>query len=114
MQVRSGIRWVAAVALVAGVSAAVGCAKKAASSAEAIQHAQVLSTPQQKADYLVGQARAFLNSKEYQEAIKTAQHVLASIDANSQAARDLLEKAKAQLAGKAKAAAGDAKKALGL
>ncbi len=102
------------VALVASVVMVAGCEKKATSSTEAIQHAQALKTPQEQANYLIGQAEGFLSSKSYQDAVEAAQYVLSKIDSNSQAAKDLLEKAKTQLASEAQGAAGDAKKQLGL
>ena len=108
------IRALMTVTVLATLPMIAGCGQKAASSSEAIQHAQTLKTPQQQADYLVTQAQSFLNSKQYQEAIQSAQYVLAKIDVNSQAARDLLEKAKTQLAGDAQGAVSDAKKKLGL
>ena len=85
-----------------------GCTKKAASSGEAIQNAQALKTVQEKADYLMNQAEAFYNSKEFQQAIQTAQYVLSNLDKNSQAAKDLIEKAKTQLQASAQKAVGDA------
>ncbi len=74
-----------------------GCTKKSASATEAIQNSQVMSTVQQKVDYLVAQAKDFYNSKQYQDAAQAAQYVLNKIDKNSQAARDILDKATAQL-----------------
>ena len=90
-----------------------GCAQqKAASSKEAIEAAKAIEAVEQKAAYLLNQARAFYNSKEFQEAVNTAQYILSYVDKNSQAARDLLEKAKAALASAAKTAAEDVKKKL--
>ena len=77
---------------------AVGCASHASSSSEAIQHAKTLRTSQQQADYLVTQAKAFLGVKDYTEAVKTMQYVLASIDINSQPAKEVLDQARQQLA----------------
>lgn len=87
----------------AGLGALAGCSKPAASSSEAIQHAQTLKTVEQQAEYLMSQAQAFVNSKDYQEAIKTSQYVLSSVDTRSQAATDLLAQAKAKLAADARA-----------
>ena len=75
-----------------------GCAGRATSSSEAIQHAKALHTHQQQADYLVTQAKAFLAVKDYQEAVKTVQYVLASVDDHSEPARQVLEQANRQLA----------------
>lgn len=90
-----------------------GCAKKAASSQEAIQKSQSMPTTPQKVDYLTQQANAFINSKEYQQAVDTAQYVLANLDKNSQAAKAALEKAKADLTAAAQKATSDAKNSLG-
>ena len=90
-----------------------GCAKKAASSQEAINNAQALQTTQQKIDYLVQQANAFIDSKEFQSAIDTAQYILANLDKNSQQAQSIIQKAKTQLEAAAKAAVADVQKNLG-
>lgn len=84
-----------------------GCTKKAASASEAIQNSQSMQTVQEKADYLIKQAEAFYSSKEFQEAIKAAQYVLSNLDKDSQQAKSLIEKAKAQLQAAAEKAAGD-------
>jgi len=86
-----------------------GCGRqKAASSGEAIEASRAMQTVEQKVDYLVGQAEAFYNSKEYQEAVTTAQYVLNSLDQNSQEAKDLLLKAKEALVARAQEAVGAA------
>jgi hypothetical protein len=93
-----------------------GCAKKEASSSAAIEKSKTMATVEEKVNYLVGQAKAFYNSQDFQGAINIAQHVLAYLDKNSQEAKNLLEKAKGQLQAVAqKAAAGvtDALKGLG-
>ena len=43
----------------------------------------MLKTPEEQANYLVSQAKAFMNSKEFAEATKTAQYVLSNVDSNS-------------------------------
>ena len=91
-------RLLLAAVAIAGLGVLAGCGKQAASSSEAIQHAKTLKTPEQQADYLVGQAQRFVNSEDYQEAVKTAKYVLSSIDASSQPAKDLLKQAKLKLA----------------
>jgi len=91
-----------------------GCgASKAESSKEAIQAAKAMETVKERTDYLVGQAKAFYRSKEFQDAVSTAQYVLRYLDRDSQAAKDLLEKAKEALASQAKSAVGGAKKKFG-
>ncbi len=74
-----------------------GCVQKAASSSEAIETAKAMETPEAKTNYLMQQARAFYNSKDFQEAINIAQHVLNYLDKDSQEAKDLIEKAKQKL-----------------
>jgi hypothetical protein len=97
-----------ALALISCAFMAPGCTKKSGSPDEAIQFSQTLKTVQEKADYMIKQAEAFYNSKEYKQAIDTAQYVLSNLDNNSQPAKDLIEKAKAQLQAAAQKAAGDA------
>ena len=76
-----------------------GCtANKTASSNEAIEVSKTMQTVQQKVDYLVGQAKAFYGSKQFQEAVNISQYVLAYLDKNSLEAKNLLEKAKSELA----------------
>lgn len=92
----------------------IGCgAKKEASPQAAIQKSEAMATVQQKADYLVGQAKAFYNSKQYNDAMSIAQYVISYVDANSQAAKGLIEKAKDALAAQAKQAAESMKKQFG-
>lgn len=101
------------VCLLLGCVILTGCTKKAASSSEAINNAKALQTTEQKTDYLVGQANAFVSSKEYQSAIDVAQYILTNLDKESQEAKAILEKAKAKLEAAAKAAVGDVQKELG-
>ena len=87
-----------------------GCAQeKAASSKEAIEVAKEMETTEQKVDSLLKQANAFYNSKEFQEAVNTAQYILRYLDKDSQQAKDLLQKAKEALASAAKGAVEDVK-----
>jgi outer membrane PBP1 activator LpoA protein len=88
-----------------------GCGtQKAESSRAAIDTAKAMQTVQEKADYLVSQAKAFYNSKDFQGAVDIAQHVLRYLDKDSQAAKDLLEKAKQQLTAQAQGMLDQAKK----
>ena len=90
-----------------------GCAQqKAASSKEAIDTANAMESVEQKVDYLIKQAKAFYRSKEFQEAVNTAQYILRNLDKDSQIAKDLIQKAKDALAQTAKSAAEDVKKKL--
>jgi len=100
-----------AVIVVAFLSVAlIGCgAQKEASSQAAIQKSQSMATIQQKTDYLVGQARAFINSKNFDQAVSVAQYILTNVNSNSQEARTLLEKAKSELAAQASKAMADVK-----
>jgi hypothetical protein len=72
-----------------------GCAKKptAANSSDAINQSQNLQTAEEKANYLVDQARGFITTKQYDEAMKTAQYVLSNVKQDSQEARNVLQKA---------------------
>lgn len=95
-----------------GMFLSLGCVEKAASVNEAIQNSQAYKTVQEKVNYLVGQAQAFYNSKQYQDAVNVANYVLGKLDANSQAAKDLIEKAKSQLQAMAQQATGGLNKFL--
>ena len=108
------IFWVITAVLLCTGLVLAGCgAQKEASSSVAIDKAQVMATVQQKTDYLVGQARAFINSKQFDQAVSVAQYILSNVDSNSQEARSLLEKAKSQLTAQAKSAVESAKKQFG-
>ncbi len=88
-----------------------GCAPaKAASSQEAIQKSQTMETVKQKTDYLVTQAKAFYNTKQYQDVVTLTQYVVQKIDATSQEAKALLEKAKTEMMADMKKAAEEMKK----
>lgn len=93
--------------VVSGLALSSGCTKKAASSSEAIKNSETLATVQDKTQYLVKQAEAFYNSKDFQQAIETAQYVLSNLDKDSQQARNLIEKAKNQLQAAAQKAVSD-------
>lgn len=91
------------VALLCVSLAMIGCGtKKEVSGNAAIQQSQALATAQQKVSYLAAQAKAFINSKEYDQAVFVTQYILNDVDRNSQEARLLLEKAKAGLTAQAK------------
>lgn len=97
------------VLLCAGI-AVVGCAQKESSGSAAIEKSQTMATVQQKVDYLAGQAKAFINSKQYDQAVSVAQYILNNVDSNSQAAQSLLEQAKSAIAAQAKAKMEEVKK----
>lgn len=93
--------------------AVIGCEKKAASSQEAIETSKSLKTVDEQVKYLVGQANAFINSKQFDQAITTAQHVLSNLDQNSAEAKSLLDKATEEMKKVAQGAVDDVKKKLG-
>ena len=106
------LKTVVVVMLLLGIGL-VGCGQqKAGSSSEAINTAKAMQTVEEKANYLVGQAKAFYSSKEFQQAVDVARYVLSYVDKDSQAAKDLLEKAKTALTEAAKAKLDEAKKGL--
>ena len=73
--------------------------KKAASSQQAIETAKGMESVDRQADYLINQAELFYSSNEYQDAVSSLQYVLNNLDKDSQEAKDLLEKAKADMTG---------------
>jgi hypothetical protein len=91
--------------------AVAGCGvQKAESSKAAIDTAKTMQSVQEKTDYLVSQAKAFYNSKDFQSAVDIAQYVLRYLDKDSQSAKSLLEKAKEQLTAQAQGMLDQAKK----
>ena len=70
-----------------------GCAKKAATSNDAISQANTLKTVDEKVKYLVSQANDLMNSKQYQQAVNVAQYILSNLDKNSADAKSILQKA---------------------
>lgn len=86
--------------------------KKEATSKDAIKVAESMSTLKEKADYLIGQAKAFYGSKQFQDAIDSAQYVLRYLDKESEEAKGLIQKAKDALTTQAQKAVDDAKKAM--
>jgi hypothetical protein len=85
--------------LVFGMALAACGQKKAASSSEAIDTAKAMDSVEKQADYLVKQAELFYESKEYKDAVASAQYVLNNLDKESAKAQELVEKAKAELGG---------------
>ena len=72
-----------------------------------------METAQEKADYLLGQAKAFYSSDKFQEAVDTAKYILRYLDKDSQEAKALFEKALDGLKAKAKETVEGATKKLG-
>lgn len=91
-----------------------GCGpQKAATTGEAIQASKAMQTVDQKVNYLIDQAKAFYNSKDYQGAIDIAQYVLSAIDQDSAQAKSIIERAKDALSKMAKEQAEKLKGAVG-
>lgn len=82
---------------VSGSISIIGCTQKAATSQEAIERAEEFQTVEEKTDYLIKQANAFLDSEEFDEGIETAQYILTNLDTSSEEAQNILETAKAEL-----------------
>ena len=76
-----------------------GCSQQQSttSSSQAIEKSQALSSTQEKVNYLIQQANAFINSKNFEEAISTAKYVLANLDQNSSQAKSILQRAQEEL-----------------
>lgn len=98
------------VCVAAGMSLA-GCAQKPESSnaSEAINTASSMATAQEQAKYLVKEANAFINSQQFDEAVKAAKYVLSKLDPESAEAKSILEKAKAEIKKLAEAKAAEMK-----
>ncbi|MFH1656112.1 MAG: hypothetical protein ABH954_05840 [Candidatus Omnitrophota bacterium] len=91
----------------------VGCGpKKESSSKDAIAVAKSMETLEEKANYLIGQANAFYNSKQFKDAIDAAQYVLRYLDKESESAKGLIQKAKDAITAQAQKAAEDVKKGI--
>ena len=75
-----------------------GCGqKKAASSEEAIANATAMETTQDKVDYLIDQAGAFYDSKQYEDAVESAKYILRNLEKDSEEAKEMLAKAQREL-----------------
>jgi hypothetical protein len=76
---------------------AFGCEQRASNAQDAITQSKTKTTVEAQVDYLVSQANAFFNSKNFDEAIATAQYVLSNLDKDSDKAKSIIEMAKAEL-----------------
>ena len=85
--------------------------QKAGSSKEAIDIAKTMATTQEQTKYLIGQAKAYINSDEFQNAIDVLQYVLRYLDKDSPEAKELLKKAQEDLTAQLKQKAEEARKA---
>lgn len=74
-----------------------GCGQRAQNSQEAIELSKAKATVEAQAQFLVQQANSFINSDNFDEAIKTAKYILSELDSNSTAAKGIIEKAQAEL-----------------
>jgi len=74
-----------------------GCTQRAANSGEAIEQAQAKATVEEQIDYLISQGNAFVNSKEFDEAISVSKYILSKLDKNSEAAKSIVETAKLEI-----------------
>jgi hypothetical protein len=79
---------------------------------QAIALADKLKTVEEKKNYLITQAQAFYKSQQFEQVATVGQYVLQYLDKDSVAAKDLIEKAKAQLKAKAGTTVTDVKQAL--
>ena len=93
----------------------VGCAQKpkAANSKEAVEQAKQLENVEAQVQYLVKEANAFINSKQFDEAVNTAKYILSNLDKESAQAKTILEKAQEELKKLAEAKAQELKKSIG-
>ncbi len=107
----SGIK-ILAVSLIIGV-VALGCGQRTQSSSEAIELSKAKATVEEQANYLVRQANSFINSDNFDEAIKTAKYILSNLDSNSTEAQGIIEKAQAELKKLAEQKIQDVKSKLG-
>jgi uncharacterized lipoprotein YehR (DUF1307 family) len=74
----------------------VGCGtkvEKAATFQEAVNNTNTMQTTEQKTDYLLGQAKAFLKAEDYDTAIELARYILESVSRKSMKARKLIDEA---------------------
>lgn len=91
-----------------------GCGEKpAASSQAAIEQSKAKGSVQEQVNYLAAQAKSFVNSKNFDEAVNVANYILTNLDKNSQAAKDILMQAKAEMQKTAESTMNDMKNKLG-
>ena len=92
-----------------------GCAKPkpAANAQEAIARSKMQASVQSQIDYLVYQGRRFVYSQEFDQAMTVSKYILANLDADSQAAKDIFDQAKNEMKNVVNTAASDIKHQLG-
>ena len=92
-------------------TALVGCGpKKVATPKEAIETAKTMDATKARENYLVAQAKAFYEAKDYKGAIELSKYVINFVDKNSKSARGILQKAKEDLSAQMRQAAKELKK----
>jgi hypothetical protein len=75
-----------------------GCGtEKARSSQEAIDNARSIQNVVERADYLISQAKAFYNAKDFKNTVDISIYVIQYLDSKSRAAHDLLERSNSAL-----------------
>ena len=94
---RKMIVFAVAISLILG-SGLLGCMERASSAQDAIDKSKSYNTPEDRAEYLIAQADAFLKDGEFDEARKTSGFVLRNHNKNSEKAKSILAESKAELA----------------
>jgi len=90
--------------------AVVGCGpKKAETPKEAIETSKTMDATKARENYLVAQAKAFYNAKDYKGAVELSKYVINFVDKNSVAAQDILQKAQEDLRAQMQQAANELK-----
>jgi len=84
--------------------------KKEESSSQAIEKSKTFASMQEKTNYLIGQAKAFYNAKEYRQAIGISEYVISNLDRNSMDAKNIIDKARQELESEVKRKADEMKK----
>ena len=75
-----------------------GCGvRKAASAQEAINRSKSIKTVDEKKDYLMKQAQAFFNVKDFKTSIDIAQYILRKVDPAATEPKTLIKKAEAAM-----------------
>ena len=94
-----------------------GCAKEklkpSANAQEAINRSKMQDSVQHQVNYLIEEGQDFVYSKNYNQAMMVAKYILASLDANSQEAKDIFDQAKAEMQKAAQTAKTEMKNKLG-
>jgi len=72
--------------------------KEPSTAKEAVDISETLDTVEKKTQYLLDQADAFMNRKDFQESIKLSKYILLRLDDGSKEASSLLRKAQSAMA----------------